>query len=321
MPKLGFVQVEVSTRCQLSCLMCPKSCFSDEWIAKDMNMETFRLIPFKKFHYAHLQGWGEPLLNPNIGEMVDIAAKSCKVGLTTNGLLIDHHIDSILKLDLLAVSVASGDARQHERVRGCSLEKLAGNIKLVSESRGKRPKVVIATMMLKSTIESLPKLIDFAAECGADEVIANNLDYIPSKELVGEEVFGLTADKDVEKAVEQAGKRAEELGIGFIAKPRLMEEALVCAENPVENCVVAVDGRIAPCAYLNLPTASETIPRWFRGRTVEVPKVYFSSFKEWLKSDFRDTFKRRLQVLHQSLPTELPPLPQPCRTCYKAYSV
>ncbi len=321
MPRLGFVQVEVSTRCQLNCLMCPKSCFSDDWIAKDMDMETFRLIPFKKFRYAHLQGWGEPLLNPNIGKMIENAAKSCKVGLTTNGMLIDRHIDSILKLDLLAVSIASGDARLHERVRGCGLEKLAENIRLVSESRGSRPKIVIATMMLKSTILSLPKIVEFAAECGADEVVANNLDYIPSKDLVGQEVFGLALDEAVEKAIEQAEMRAKELGVGFTAKPRLMEEALVCAENPVENCVVAVDGRIAPCAYLNLPTASEAIPRWFSGRIVEVQKVYFSSFKEWLKSDFRDIFKKRIQVLHQSLPTELPPLPQPCKTCYKAYSV
>jgi len=65
MGKLGFVQVEVSTKCQLNCIMCPKSVFRDEWISKDMEMEVFESIPFKKFRYTHLQGWGEPLLHPN----------------------------------------------------------------------------------------------------------------------------------------------------------------------------------------------------------------------------------------------------------------
>lgn len=134
MGKLGFVQIEVSTRCQLNCLMCPKSCF-DDWIARDMSMKIFRLIPFKKFRYAHLQGWGEPLLNPNIGEMIEFASKHCRVGLTTNGVLLEHHLDALLKLDLLAVSVASASPKAQSVVRGFSLEKLKQGIKLVSESR------------------------------------------------------------------------------------------------------------------------------------------------------------------------------------------
>ncbi len=102
-----------------------------------MDMETFRLIPFKKFRYAHLQGWGEPLLNPNIGEMIEIAKKHCKVGLTTNGLLIGKHLNSILKLDILAVSIASGDALRHQKIRQSSLEKLGENIRLFQRAEEK----------------------------------------------------------------------------------------------------------------------------------------------------------------------------------------
>lgn len=317
MGKLGFVQIEVSTRCQLNCLMCPKSCF-DDWIARDMSMEVFRLMPFKKFRYAHLQGWGEPLLNPNIGEMIELAAKRCRVGLTTNGVLLEHHLDALLKLDLLAVSIASASPKAQSVVRGFSLEKLKQGIKLVSESRKRNPKIVIATMMLKGTIDTLPEMVDFAVECGADEVIANNLDYIPSKELLGQEVFGEKADTKVEEIINQTEEKAKDAGIKFVAKPRVMEELLVCAENPVDNCFVTVDGKFAPCAYLHLPTKSDSIVRYFKSKKFEVPKVYFNNMKEWKKSEFREVYRRRLQAF---LPFGIPSLPKYCQTCYKAWSV
>ena len=320
MGKLGFVQVEVSTKCQLNCLMCPKSVFGNEWIAKDMEMEVFESIPFKKFRYAHLQGWGEPLLHPKIGEMIEVAKEHCKVGLTTNGILIDRHLEDILNLDLLAISIASASAEDHKAVRGFELEKLKEKIKLVSE-QDKRPKIVIATMMLRNTVGKLPEIVDLAHECGADEVIANNLDYIPSENLVDIEVFGENPDPGVLELIKKAEERAKELGINFVAKALKLEEVLVCAENPIENCLVTVDGKIAPCVYLHLPTRSDYIVRYFRGRRVEVPKVYFESFEEWKNSSIRDVFEKRLQILYQSLPLEIPALPEVCKTCYKAWSV
>lgn len=328
MGKLGIVQVEVSTRCQLNCLMCPKSQFKDEWISKDMDMETFHSIPFKKFRYAHLQGWGEPLLNPNIGEMIETARKHCSVGLTTNGILIDRHLEDVLKLDLLAVSIASADAEEHMAIRGCKLEKLKENVKLVSEQRGKRPKIVIATIMLKNTVEQLPDIVDLAHECGADEVIANNMDYIPSEQLIGMEVFGSNPDLCVEEQIRKAEKKANELGINFVAKPVKLEEALVCAEDPIKNCFITVDGRIAPCVYLHLPTKLDSIVRFFRGRKVEVQKLYFgevSKFDKVWKSreyrNFRAVFEKRLSILHEPFPLDFPPIPEVCRSCYKAFSV
>ncbi|MET1124247.1 MAG: radical SAM protein [Archaeoglobaceae archaeon] len=316
--RLGFVQVEVSTRCQLNCLMCPKRHF--EWLAKDMDIETFARIPFRKFRYAHLQGWGEPLLNPRIDEMIEIAGRRCKVSMTTNGLLIDRHVESICELETLAVSIASGDAALHRSVRGCELDRLKENIRLVSELRSKKPKIVIATMMLRSTIPSLPKIVEFAADCGADEVVVNNLDYVPAKELADEVVFGWEPEAEAEKVLHEAYNLASQLGVKFAAKPLVMEEALVCAENPVENCFVTVDGMFAPCAYLHLPIRGKIV-RYFGGKRFEIPKVYFESFEKWKGSELREVFRRRMQAAYQSLPTEIPPLPEFCRTCYKAWSV
>ena len=314
---MKFVQVEVSTRCQLSCFMCPHTIFRRDWINTDMDLETFKKIPFENFDFAHLQGWGEPLLNPNMGEMIEIAKKYCKVGLTTNGLLIDE-FNEIERLDYLAVSIASADEEKHKRIRKCSLEELKEKIKAVSS----KVPVTLAFMMLRDTYHELPRIVEIAKEVGAKEVIANNLDYIPSKELESQAIFLQSVD---EKPIEVAKIKAEKLGIKLTVKPTKMEEVLVCAENPINNCLITYNGQITPCVYLHLPTKSDKIVRVFKGKVLEIEKVYFGEVwekKSWKRySNFRKIFERRKSFMLSLLPTEIPPLPEPCKTCYKAYGV
>ncbi len=330
--KLENVQVEVSTHCQLSCLMCPKRIFRREWISGHMDMEIFRRIPFEKFRYAHLQGWGEPLLNPNIIEMVEFAkAKGCRVGITTNGLLLDEFAEDLVKagIDLVAISIASADEKTHRKIRGCKLSDLLENIRMLSNIRGK-PKITLVTMMLKDTINDLPKFVEMAKDVGADEVIANNLDYIPSPDLTGLEVFSEKENREVLNVIRKAEELAKRLGISFFAKPIKLEEALVCAEDPISSCLITVDGHVSPCVYAHLPTRSDEIIRVFRGKVVRVRKRYFGSLVEedfekvWKckeYKDFRARFERRKRAIDEFLVLELPELPDVCKTCYKAYSV
>lgn len=295
--------------------MCPKRFF--RWKPKDMSFEDFKKIPFSRFRYAHLQGWGEPLLNPELGEMIEFARKHCKVSLTTNGLLLSEWKEEISKLELVAISIAGVDGQRE--IRRTRLEEIAEKVEAITSLK-KRPKVVIATLMMKNTISELPKLVEFAKSIGADELIANNLDYIPSKELVGLEIFSENPREEYLRVIETAKRRADELKIRFVARPIKMEEALVCAENPIRNCFITVDRKISPCAYLHLPTEDSEITRFFKGQEFKVGKLYFGKaevFREAWKSreytEFRKTYERRLL---DSLP-----LPEPCRSCYKAYSV
>ena len=330
--KLNSVQVEVSTFCQLSCLMCPKSIFRKDWLNKHMELETFRKIPFERFRYAHLQGWGEPLLNPHIIEMTEIAKeKGCSVGLTTNGLLLRDFAKELAKFtDIVAVSIASPNPEIHERVRGCELSELVEGIESLSKARrNRKPKIVITTIMFKDTVKDLPELVRLAKNCGADEVIANNLDYIPTKELFGLEVFSEEEDPEIARVAENAKKLAKELGVNLAIRPLKLEECVVCAENPIKSCLITVNGDVAPCVYAHLPTKSETIQRIFKGEVIRVRKLYFGnlnkeSFEDIWKSrgykSFRNTFVRRVSML-VGFSADVPDLPEVCKTCYKAYSI
>ena len=330
--KLNSVQVEVSTFCQLHCSMCPKNVFREDWINKHMELETFKKIPFERFRYAHLQGWGEPLLNPNIIEMIEIAKKAgCSVGLTTNGLLLQDFAKDLAKFtDIVAISIASPNPEIHKKIRKCELSELVEGIESLSKARRNgKPKIVITTIMFKDTVKDLPDLVRLAKNCGADEVIANNLDYIPTGELFGLEVFSERENSEIAKDVENAKKLAEELGVNLVVRPLKLEECVVCAENPVKNCLITVNGDIAPCVYAHLPTKSETIQRVFKGEVIRVRKLYFGnlkkeSFKDIWKSrrykNFRNTFVRRVSML-VGFSADVPDLPEVCKTCYKAYSV
>ncbi len=294
-----------------------------------MEFETFRKIPFERFKYAHLQGWGEPLLNQHIGEMIELAGKSCRVGLTTNGLLIDEFLNELLKADLVAISIGCAISDVHLKVRKCRLDDIIENVRLLSE-REERPKIVLNTLMMRDTIEHLPELIKLAARVGADEVIANNLDYLPSCELSSSIVYSWKERKDVNKPIQHAKTLAKSLGVSFFARPTVLEEALICAENPTRNCLITYKGDVAPCVYLHLPTDSEVVPRCFEGRRVEVKKMYFGNVatekfdKIWKNESyrmFRQRFEARLRLLTEFLVTSIPELPETCRSCYKAYSI
>jgi hypothetical protein len=65
-------QIEVTSRCNLRCVMCPVTVLADRWPALDLPWETFQRIAraFGKTKWVYLQGWGEPLLHPRILDMI-----------------------------------------------------------------------------------------------------------------------------------------------------------------------------------------------------------------------------------------------------------
>ena len=84
------VYIEILNYCNLNCPFCVKT--SKE--AKKITLTDFTHIldeikPYTDYIYLHVQG--EPLLHPQINEMIEIAYnKGFKINLTTNGTLLDN---------------------------------------------------------------------------------------------------------------------------------------------------------------------------------------------------------------------------------------
>ena len=88
-------QIEVTTRCVLRCVMCPRVALAQQWREMDLPWETFHRIAcaFPLAQHVHLQGWGEPLLHPRLFDMIALAKEAgCRAGLTTNGMRLDQDV-------------------------------------------------------------------------------------------------------------------------------------------------------------------------------------------------------------------------------------
>jgi MoaA/NifB/PqqE/SkfB family radical SAM enzyme len=116
-PQLDWIQVEISSYCNASCIYCPHFAYRKNWQNRYRPIEAFRnLIPaFRKTELVYLQGWGEPFTHPQFFEMLQIAkAAGCRVGTTTNGILIGREtIEKMVSqgLDIIGFSLAGVDKK------------------------------------------------------------------------------------------------------------------------------------------------------------------------------------------------------------------
>ena len=335
--KFHYIQIGVSSRCFLSCAMCPHTCFLDRWNSMDMTMETYknisRFFPYTK--YVYLSGWGEPLLNPNFLDMVQIAkAASCSIGFTTNGALLDDAmrrkiID--LQTDLVCVSLAGTTAETHESSRvGSDFEHLTRNLRSIADLkkalRSDKPQVLILFMMTNENMVELPLSVEFAAEVGAEGVVATNLDYVavPLHDML--RAFSCNkADEAFVERIREAEEHARDKGVFFHSFPLEMKPLPVCGEDPLNNIYISEDGNVSPCVYLNLPM--QEIPRIFCDEKNVIPRTSFgiiseqSLFEIWSSAEYVLFRKKHEHRLKSNKCESVEDLPELCKTCYKAYGI
>jgi len=344
-------QIEVTSRCTLRCRMCPKTVLANCWSGLDLSWEAFQRIAccFGQTKHVHLQGWGEPFLHPRLFDMIaEAKSAGCRVGLTTNGALLNLEADTRLlhlHLDLLAVSVAGATQATHESIRiGSHLSTILENVRrflaLRGQEKSRTPKVEIFFLMTRTNLSELPRAVDLAASLGADELVATNLDYVVTPEHDDLKAFGHPLLRDAfVRMLDEARGRARRIGLAFRTYPLDREEVAVCEANPTKILYISCDGSVSPCTYMGLAGRSD-IPRRFDGQTLTVPRLQFGNvldqgllqiWKSPAYRDFRRQFAgrrlgvaaRALAVLGSREPPEstLPPPPDSCRSCYKLYGL
>lgn len=85
------IYVEITNICNLACRFCPQ----DVRKKSTMTLEQFshiikEIVPFTDYVYLHIKG--EPLLHPDLGEILKICHKEgLKINITTNGTLFEKN--------------------------------------------------------------------------------------------------------------------------------------------------------------------------------------------------------------------------------------
>jgi MoaA/NifB/PqqE/SkfB family radical SAM enzyme len=303
-PFLAF-QIEPTSRCQLKCVMCPRTVFSKEWENGDMPLSVYEKIS-RHFHLVdnvHLQGWGEPLLHPGLSRMIQIAkAENCKISLTTNGVLLTHNVSEDLfrkGLDTIAISISGAAKITHESIRcGCHFEQIIDNIKTLAhlklKMRSKTPKLILSYLMTKTNIKELPEAVSLAKDSGINEFVATNLDYTPTEALDDLRALSCNqADLEFKNYIDVARVKANKIKLPFRFYPLEMEEVIMCEMNPLRIVFISFDGCLSPCVYLNM-TKRGLIPRIFCGKQYTIERQCFENVGKydvmeiWKSEEYRN---------------------------------
>jgi MoaA/NifB/PqqE/SkfB family radical SAM enzyme len=263
---MDCVQVEVSSRCPARCTYCPHTVLASRWRPRDMGMGTFqRLWPLLRLSSrVHLQGWGEPLLNPAFFEMAALACKAgCQVSTTTCGLRMDEGtarrlVDS--GLDIVAFSLTGTDAGSNAARKGADFERVVAAVDTLQRVRrarmGVHLEVHFAYLMLASEMEAVAALPALARRLGVHAVVVSTLDYLPEPGLAPE-AFGPDEPEKRARAaalLAETAAEARRLEVGFDAS--LQDPSTPgtgCRENVARALFVSAEGDMSPCVYVNLP--------------------------------------------------------------------
>jgi len=248
--------IETSTICNLRCTYCFRRLDGFQ-AGKNMGYDFFTKV-IKEMPYLEnlvVQGIGEPLLNPDLFEMIEFAKKrQLKVQFNTNGTLLHKtNITKILSsnVDQVCISVDTSDPERFETVRvGAKFEQVVGNIKnLVSQRNhsGKNtPQIAIRAVATKETIREADRFARFCRDLKIDILIFQDLIALTKDE----EKLRLS-QTEYDELMNKAG---QVLGNKVLATDfnRFVEHRGVsCCTYPWDGPFVTVDGYVTPCCTLN----------------------------------------------------------------------
>ncbi|MCX5890762.1 MAG: radical SAM/SPASM domain-containing protein [Deltaproteobacteria bacterium] len=268
LPRWDWLQVEVTSFCNASCVYCPHSVYQGHWASRHMSLATFAqlLQSLGRTRLVHLQGWGEPLLNPDFFNMVAMAKQAgCQVGTTTNGMLLDF--ENLVRLvgsgiDFVAFSLAGTDEKNDVFRRGTSLKRVLENIQTLRRVKEKMgasgPEIHIAYLVLRSGMADLARLPKVIQGFGVKQVVISTLDFVPQRELEGETVKPDNTQEyeDFIAHLKEIAEMGRSYGLNVHHQLKEgSERRLICPENVQRALFVGADGSVSPCAFANLPVS------------------------------------------------------------------
>jgi MoaA/NifB/PqqE/SkfB family radical SAM enzyme len=309
-PYLDWIQIEISSYCNASCIYCPHCGFRRNWQNRLLPFEVFQnLIPaFGKTDLVYLQGWGEPFMHPQFFEMIQIAKKAgCRVGTTTNGALLNRGlIQKIVEqgLDVIGFSLA-GINEQNDKIRkGTQIKKVLKCIQEIHSAKAKygvdNPEIHIAYMLLQSGLEDLENLPEFLRNTGAAQTVVSSLSYVVSPELRAESflAFGEEQYSELKARLRNIKREAVKQGadVHFHIVPPVQNN-FSCSENIPKAVVIGSDGSISPCVMKQIPVKGENFyyanGKKHRQQNLSVGNVHSKSLKtNWHCKEYQKLIRK-----------------------------
>ncbi len=182
------IYVELTTRCNLHCPMCVKYAAGSCIVEEDLPLAVFKGLAPSLAHARNLilNGIGEPLLHPELEEIISFAraamVSEAIIGFQSNGLLLDEEkslklITAGLSTVCLSLDSLEDTAADHARDHSIAAvsRAIAGLVAAKKRLAATRFKIGLEMVLTKPTIGNLPRFVQWAADHGANYVIATHL--------------------------------------------------------------------------------------------------------------------------------------------------
>jgi radical SAM protein with 4Fe4S-binding SPASM domain len=279
------VQIGADNRCNLRCGFCLADAYRERgWVhIQDRKLEFNpfelfeKLVPIMPYwQLLSLTGPGESLLNPRIADILRLVRENsaCTVIVTTNGVLINKRLASILVeagVDEISISLDSLEKETFEKLRvNGKLEKAVGAIDLLNEEKGRRsvdvPRINLTPTFFRMNVQEVPSFIDFAAARGI-EVVQASPGQVYRKDWIDQSL--LHHPDLTRKMASEAERKAQDQGIRFVNNLRTVyinrgsrwkhpfrkDEEIDFPTDP-SSCLkpwaslyIEPDGETRPCCY------------------------------------------------------------------------
>lgn len=322
LPPLDWIQIGVTSHCNAACIYCPCTVYKNRWQGHHLGLEPFKkILPFcSETALIHMQGWGEPFLNPDFFEMISLAKKQGhRVSTTTNGTLMDKEtLERIIDLgvDVIAFSLAGTDATNDQIRKGTRLKQVLKVIAYLSQLKQNRqvlkPEIHLAYMLLRSGLKDIERLPALLEDLDISQIVISTLDFIPDASLA-EASFQAdpSALSDVQTHLNTIVADGRSRGVEIHYQIPGAEKQVLCSENVLRSLVISSDGNVSPCVFTNMPLMDEHAVQETQATSytpLHLGNIHTSPLNQiWWQKKAKTV--RRAFAQHQHLP--------PCIDCAK----
>ena len=272
------LQVEVTASCNLKCRMCIVRYRPTLPRSASFSFEQFKplLDSLPDLTELSLQGIGEPLLAPDLYEMIaEASARGISVGFNSNATLLTRSAGERLidaGLNWLCISLDGARAETYEFVRdGARWEtverNISGFVDLLRERGAEQPALSLVFVLMRRNLSDLPGVVERAAAWGIPRVFVQGLShdfsdaephaYAAIAEYIHEQSVLTLPHGEVEAVFDRARAVAASGGVELRlphleerAEPVSVDGTPVGCDWPWRGTYVTYTGTVLPCCMV-----------------------------------------------------------------------
>lgn len=237
-------QVEITTACNLRCPLCVTHDVARA--ARFLSVEALDNLlrgSGTRMKFVNLHLLGEPLMHRGVFDLVRACAtRGVKTSFSTNGMLLDRHVDRLLDsgLSYLSVAIDGVDQADYSRYRiGGDLARVAANVKALLRRRKERglshPTIQVQMVMFSYNEDREDEARRFLASLGADVVSFKRPSYAGPET---DSAARFLSDVDHESRGRRFARDTSD-------ETRLFRNRPMCPQ--LERAIVLSDGRVVAC--------------------------------------------------------------------------